>query len=59
MPLLTTQSKLEIKLVPTNLLKSKIDLTTSRKAEKLERKLRMKDKRLKTYRLLKSMNSSS
>ena len=59
MPSLTTQSKLEIKLVPTNLLKSKIDLTTSRKAERSERKLRMKDKRLKTYRLLKSMNSSN
>ena len=57
MPLLTTLSKLELRSEQTSHLKSKIDLTTSRKAEKLERKLRMKDKRLKTYRLLKLMSS--
>jgi len=59
MPLLTTPSKLEPKLAPTSHLRSKIDLTTSRKVEKLERKFRMKEKRLKTYKPLKSMNSSN
>lgn len=50
-PLSTTPTKSEVKSRLMRMLRSKIDLTTSRKAEKLERKSIWRETRSKTSRL--------